>query len=403
MFLLVAAALAAPNCSPLEEGRFRAALDDAQSALERGDLELTEQGLALLHSSIPCLTFAPRPWIWADLMVVEAVVAFSNGKDWEAPLAAALRIRPGIDRLVGRAHPMFSWVPPEQEPLIPFQPTQQLFVDGEPVQARPPSTGWYLVQKTNGKKWETVWQRGAPLSSTWLAEPVATDPTLSVEAELGLMGGSLTQGQILRIGNEIVPRPVVYSSESFQSEWAGNASIWDALLEPPRFALGVEFGLSATFYSPFGLAAWGSIVLGPSPSLRRGKVSLIWTPKRWIFGVGLTGADLVMEKRDETGKRVGAIADFRRFYHVEVTRDFGPSLRMHGLVGATSLRTLTVQTDITYFFSRVASLPLDGQPYFGAELNMATGYFAGARNSYELDSMWLNVGLRVGVRFGGVQ
>ena len=166
------------SCEPLDASRFRDLLLQLQAGIDRGNLELSEQVIATMRHELPCLDFAPRSRQWAAYLVGEAVVRFAKGEDWEPAMATALRIYPNVDRGVSSRHPLASWEPPaplSQGPRVPSMVT--VYVDGMRAEQLPPSGELHLVQRTDGRFW-----------NTWLAEPDtpvpldATDPAFIQQA-----------------------------------------------------------------------------------------------------------------------------------------------------------------------------------------------------------------------------
>lgn len=141
IILLTASAVAAgeaPACASLAEADFRALVLDAQAAISL------------------------------------AIVEFGRGGDWEAPLAGALRVRPGVDRFVGPGHPIAEWQAP---PAKDGEPTAvpvgaRVYVDGtvEPL-AIPSSPGLRLVQRELDGRWATAVFSG-PVPAEWLTAPI---------------------------------------------------------------------------------------------------------------------------------------------------------------------------------------------------------------------------------------
>lgn len=260
----LAASAATPACAPLDEAEFRSFVLDAQSAVDRGDVELPAAILAELDRRLPCLTFAPQPRMWADLLVMRAIVEFSRGGPWEDALAAALRIRPAIDRGVGAGHPMAAWEPPAPPPGGPPVPDGvQLFVDGLRSPTLPPSEGLYLVQKTDGRFWNTVVLRDADLPFAWVTAEVDQPPRVAV---WGRVGAVLGTGSALQ-------------TNDWGSDWYDNHTT-------SGLALGLAGDLHATFYSPFGVLAHGRISsMADSPGLDA-RAAAIWTWRGLTLGAG---------------------------------------------------------------------------------------------------------------------
>jgi hypothetical protein len=250
-------------CAPLEEPELRALILDSQSAIDRGDIELPSSILEEVHQRLPCLAFAPPPRMWADLMVAQAIVEFSRGGDWEDPMAAALRIRPAIDRGVGPGHPLAHWVPPEPEPSGPPVPSGvRLYIDGFPSPTLPPEEGLYLVQKTDGRFWNTVLLHDEALPPSWVEAPVEQPPRLASWGRLGVAVGS---GSVLQAPS--------WSSDIYLP------------LDRRRLMGGAQGEMQLTFFSPFGLLGHASVLASPTLQLD-GWLSAIWAWRGLSVGVG---------------------------------------------------------------------------------------------------------------------
>ncbi|MEQ1503752.1 MAG: hypothetical protein ABMB14_16045, partial [Myxococcota bacterium] len=259
----LAASDGTPTCAPLDEPELRSYVLDAQSAIDRGDVELPAAILSELDARLPCLTFAPAPRMWADVLMARAIVEFSRGGDWEDPLAGALRIRPGIDRGVGAGHPLFKWEPPPPPAGGPPVPDGvRLYVDGFPSPTVPPSEGLYLVQKTDGRYWNTRLVHDGALPEDWLAAPVDQPARIRAWGRLGLVGGAGMVDQRTSWGSDVYP---------------------DAAASAGRF--GVTGDLQVTFFSPFGLLARGMVTYGSAPWVD-GSVCAIWAGGGLTVGAG---------------------------------------------------------------------------------------------------------------------
>lgn len=248
---ITSAAWAAPTCVSLDEPEFRALVLDSQSAIDRDDATLHAAILDEVRSRVPCMTFSPSPRLWSDFLVGVAIVEFYREGDWQAPMGAALRIRPTVDRGVGSGHPLSTWVPPESAPAIsaPVPPGVRLYVDGELAGELPPAQGLYLVQREEDGYWATVLLLNQPLPDGWLTEPI------EVPARLG--GWASVSGLL---GSGGAMQHAAWSSDFIhEMDYAPNP-------EPnqPRALLGPAFGLAA-----HGVLTYGSLGLA-------GNVSLPW-------------------------------------------------------------------------------------------------------------------------------
>jgi hypothetical protein len=230
------AAAAPADCEELDATTFRAFVFDAQSAIDRGDVELTTTIVDSVWVRLPCLDFSPEPTLWADLLVSSSIVEYSRGGDWKAPLSAALRIRKGIDRGVGPGHPIYSFEPPPEPPMGPPVPLNaRLLIDGRSSPVLPPDEGLWLVQKTDGRFWNTLLLRDEALPEEWVAAPVVGPPRIVAWTRVG---GTFGVG-----ASESAPD---WRTTRFPAGDAGTGT---------GFALGGAADVHATFFSPFGVQA----------------------------------------------------------------------------------------------------------------------------------------------------
>lgn len=168
-------ALAAPDCEALGESEFIALVLDGQAAVDRGNPDTHRGIVEELRGRIPCLAFVPRPRVFADYLVLDALAEFGTGGDWQTPLAAAVRIRPGVDRIVGGAHPISRFTPPDPGAPGERRPVPEgtrVFVDGEAASALPPTGELHLVQVTNNGLWRTQLANDEAVAETFLTEPI---------------------------------------------------------------------------------------------------------------------------------------------------------------------------------------------------------------------------------------
>lgn len=175
------------DCEPLDEPSFRSFVLDAQAALDRDDAALNGQILVELDERLPCLTFAPAPRVWADLLVSKSIAAFAAQGDWQTPLAAAVRVRPQIDRGVGSAHPIGKWEPPAGEPPLSAGPLPTgvvLWVDGVLATELPPVAGLHLVQRESGGQWVSRVLVNEPIADDWLTGQVVQPLKFVIDAQI---------------------------------------------------------------------------------------------------------------------------------------------------------------------------------------------------------------------------
>jgi hypothetical protein len=191
--LLLADALGAPACKPLDEAGLRSLVFDAQSAIDRGDRAMNTQLVVEILDRVPCLQFVPSPREWSDFLVELAIARFAEQGDWQTPLGAALRLRPGIDRGVAAGHPMAEWTPPPAEPgTIPVPPGDPVYVDGTLAADLPPVHGMFLVQRVHGESVASRLVVDEPVPADWLTERLRTPRTLVLDtvAALTLAGSA---------------------------------------------------------------------------------------------------------------------------------------------------------------------------------------------------------------------
>lgn len=300
---------------------FRALVIDAQAALDRGDVPLAAEVLGQWEKAAPCLGYAPERRLWADLLVVYAIVAFNQKGDWQGPLGTALRLRPMVDRVVGRGHPMHAWEPgPERAPaeLPVLKPGQQLFVDGDVATALP-TDGWHLVQKFDGTYWETEIAKGAPPADAWLITPVERPVVLEwwVGGHVHLGGMVASQGG----GAENWGRPAL---ERF--------SDYHDLPEDGLLSWGFNGALQATVRR-VGVSLRGGTVWNDGPGTQEAHVSLVGRPGGLTLGLGMSFTNVAwrqtairMRGREPAVDKDGYYNSFapqyqselQRFPHVEV-------------------------------------------------------------------------------------
>lgn len=288
----LAAALAAPDgppprgarggCEPLEEAEFRSFVLDAQSAIDRGDIDLPVNILDELDARLPCLAFAVQPRMWADLLVARAIVDFTRGGPWEQAMAAALRIRPAIDRGVGSSHPLASWEPPSEPPTGPPVPDgARLYIDGMLSPVLPPDRGLYLVQKTDGRFWNTLVLLDTPLPEGWASSPVDQPPRVA----------SWGRGGVVLGGGNVVQ----------DSNWGSDWYVDVPAADTAAVLVGLAGDLQVTFFSPFGVLAQGAVRYLPlSPGLdARASAAWAWRGLTLGAGAGVASIDTYEEVEDE--------------------------------------------------------------------------------------------------------
>jgi len=259
----------AASCEALDPVRFRDLVLQLQASIDRGNLELSEQVVATMRHEIPCLTHAPRTRQWAAYLVGEAIVRFARGEPWQPQMATALRTYPAVDRGVAARHPLASWEPPP--PSSPGPPVPRggppLYVDGFPAERLPPPGELHLVQRTDGRFWNSVLvEPDAPLPAGWARQEVVEPPRVS--SWVALSGG-------IGVGS-------VQQQPGFDTDWVQS-------IDPGDRAAGyvsLDLQGAATFYSPFGVwARAGATTWSASPGLDAAAAG-IWTWNELMVGVG---------------------------------------------------------------------------------------------------------------------
>jgi hypothetical protein len=309
MLLGLIAAHAASPCT-LSEGDFRDRVVDAVNRLERDDLEVTEKILDDLRRRMPCMTQPPDVDLLADLRVVQSVMAFADGRNWQGPLEAALRIRPTVDRIVGRAHPTYGWEPEQAVPEgRPLDVDHRVYVDGRPTTMLPATPGWYVVQKTDGESWNTVLYRGARPSVEWAEAPVERDPALDYEAWFGGTAGGVVAFQNTDVTYTAPPTPIPGVREESPGQRfpaydsrpcppAPDPCPFDRTWDPEgRGTYGVRAELRAWFYGPVGVLVSGDFAFGMGVPYRSGRVVLLRRLGRFRVGAGVAAFDSLLRRR----------------------------------------------------------------------------------------------------------
>jgi hypothetical protein len=284
------AAEAATTCEPFEESAFRASVFDAQSGIDRGDVELATGIVDAALRNLPCLDAAVDTSLWADLLVSWAIVEHSRGGDWEGPLSAALRLRKGIDRGVGPGHPIYDYEPaPVGLTGAPVPPSGRLFVDGRPSPVVPPSDGVWLVQRTDGRFWNTRLLADEALPAEWAAERVVGPPRVVVTGRVGLSVG--------------------VGASSSTPGWPTDRFV---AASPTGVPLGGGGDLRATFWSPFGAYVAARASWYPrSPGIDARALGIA-SDGVWTVGAGFAGSTVDVFQREldlETSEVVNTVSN----------------------------------------------------------------------------------------------
>lgn len=389
----------AAECVDLDRERFRTLLVDSQNAVDRGDLGLLKTVLGEVERDVPCMDFAPPPRQWAELMVVVAIANHADGENWKSALGAALRIRPGIDRGVGRSHPIYAWEPSDPGTPRPYEGDNQLYVDGRLSTQLPPEGGWYLIQKTDGEYWETRWQRTEPVSSAWAEEPVDRPPELFWQLGGGVQGGmvhvtQLTEQQTAEgwkpYGSRFHDIPLPTTPEGQRYSRPGWGVTFDAKIA----------------YAHLGVRLVGGALWNLAPGMRNGRLSVIYDSARGSLGGGLSLHDVFLVRRPAPGEpREPLFAEsethVERFYHLEGSlRTRGPlELETTLVAGFHSLVSYNGILDVSLTFRRIRLL--GGHPRVGGRLTGSNGRFVWADgDGLRLLSASMSATTHITLRFG---
>ncbi len=269
-----AGAAAAADCEYLGEAEFRSLVLDAQAAIDRGNLVLPGEILQEIEARVPCMTFAPAPRMWADVLVARAIIQYRaapRSREWRDSLYAATRIRPLVDRGVSSVHPIAAWDPlsdpdwnPPEAPPLTVPPDREIYVDGMRDQAVP-SGSLTLVQRTDGTWWNSVLvDSDETLSSGWLLERVEQPPRVTFWARTGAVLGVASTVQNPR--------------------WTTDVWVEQSRTRP---AVGLVGDVHLTFYSPFGVWLQGGLAAANQSPGYSGRLMGVWQARGVTGGVGV--------------------------------------------------------------------------------------------------------------------
>jgi hypothetical protein len=154
MFLTAALAGASPDCAeaPLTVSELTALVDEADRALDAGDIDAHRAVVDRLQARIDCLEVVPPTALWAELLVGLSLARYAEGNPlWRDPLANALRVQPDFDfGPLPEDHPIRMWTPPGQPPPgDPIPDGVAVYVDGQLQSRFVPAESlydWTLVQ-----------------------------------------------------------------------------------------------------------------------------------------------------------------------------------------------------------------------------------------------------------------
>ncbi|MEZ4237831.1 MAG: hypothetical protein R3F59_17125 [Myxococcota bacterium] len=184
---LASARAARPGpCEPLDEVAFGGLLERARRSIDREDVMAFESASVELERRLPCLTYVPTREEWASWLVAVAVVDHFRGLDWQTPLATALQVDPGVDRLVGPSHEIARWSPAPSEPGPVVPRRVELFVDGGRAERLPPAHGVHLVQLRQDGALQSLLLRDQAVPAAWLGEAPAAPGGLLLSGAVGL-------------------------------------------------------------------------------------------------------------------------------------------------------------------------------------------------------------------------
>ena len=213
--IIAGVARAEPCTAGLDEVAFQTRILNAQTAADQAKPELHRHIVADLQARLPCLRFAPTPREWSEYLVLEALMEFGRGGDWQTPLDAAIALRPSVDRGVGEWHPFMDHAPAPAAPVrkVVVPGGVNVYVDGESAAEIPVGSGVHLVQREEGGRWRTFVQRVDPVSIDWLVAPFPARSTWRgvVHAALGGgLGGGIQRrspqwGAVAGAGRPVVP------------------------------------------------------------------------------------------------------------------------------------------------------------------------------------------------------
>jgi hypothetical protein len=138
----------------------------------------------------------------------------------------------------------------------------RLYVDGFPSPTLPPEEGLYLVQKTDGRFWNTVLLHDEELPMSWVDAPVEQPPRLASWGRVGVVVGS---GSVLQSPS--------WPSDIYRT------------VDRRRLMGGASGEMQLTFFSPFGLLGHASVLASPALQVD-GWLSAIWAWRGLSVGLG---------------------------------------------------------------------------------------------------------------------
>jgi hypothetical protein len=261
---LAGAALAGTRCVPLDEDELRRLVLASQEALDRDDSTTHASIVDEAYARVACLTFAPPPRLWADLLVGVAIARFYRHEDWESPMAAALRAHPSVDRGVGGGHPLATFDPPPVEGTGGLAPEGvDLWVDGIETHTLPAPDGLHLVQRHEGRFWSTRIVQDAAVDPDWLTDRMELPPHLATWGTVSLQVGGGSARQVPDWPSDYI---------TFHKQGSGTG--------------GFAATAAATFWSPFGIGLDVSLPGSTKTLGAHASGVALWSHRGLDLGVG---------------------------------------------------------------------------------------------------------------------
>lgn len=183
LWLSLTTALAGPCDTAMTVDELRGLADRANAALDMDDMVTHARAFTDLRERAECIREPVSAEEWARMLVSLALVEHALGRNWRAPLTAALLAFPGVDHQVGpddiRNFPLPT---PDPTHYIPVADDGIFFLDGRQVTSVPPGDleGPHLVQSYAEGTWETRYLSDAPYPGNWLAPVSSTETTTRV-------------------------------------------------------------------------------------------------------------------------------------------------------------------------------------------------------------------------------
>ncbi|MCA9570198.1 MAG: hypothetical protein KC656_20280, partial [Myxococcales bacterium] len=149
--LLVSLAWSADCSTPMTTTEARTFVQQARTAVESDDVARFQERYRSFVQRARCLEEAVPKGPWAEMLVLDAIVAFAEGRDASTPLGTAKATDPGVE-----VPPFLSdKVPPASSPSGPRAP-KDVYLDGRPTDVLPALKGDHVLQRRTAAGWETV-------------------------------------------------------------------------------------------------------------------------------------------------------------------------------------------------------------------------------------------------------